>query len=108
MRRLLGPCALALCLLLWAPAADAKKRKGVKLYLHGLGLGEWFWKFQAIAKFNYAVQQATAGHVSVTVDRLGYGASSRPPDGGKICIGSEADVPHQIVQALKSGSYAVG
>jgi pimeloyl-ACP methyl ester carboxylesterase len=86
----------------------AKKRpKGATLYLHGLGVAEWLWYFQGVPSYNYAVQQARAGHVSVTVDRLGYGASSRP-DGNQICIGSDADIAHQIVQALKSGSYAVG
>jgi pimeloyl-ACP methyl ester carboxylesterase len=64
------------------------------------------WYFQAIPSYNYALQQAKAGHVSVTIDRLGYGASSRP-DGNQVCIGSEADVAHQVVRALKTGSYAV-
>jgi pimeloyl-ACP methyl ester carboxylesterase len=92
-----------------ASTSKRKKRsKGATLYLHGLGVGEWLWYFAAVPSFNYALQQAKAGHVSVTVDRLGYGASSQPPDGGKICIGSEADIAHQIVQALKSGSYTVG
>ena len=67
-----------------ALAAASKKKKakkrprGVTLYLHGLGLGEWFWNFQPVAGVNYALQQARAGHVSVTVDRVGYGAE-RPP-----------------------------
>jgi pimeloyl-ACP methyl ester carboxylesterase len=93
-----------------ALSARKKKRKpkSATLYLHGLGLGEWFWNFQPIARFNYALQQATAGHVSVTVDRLGYGASGGPLDGNNSCIGSQADVAHQIVQALKSGTYSVG
>src|SRR3954453_10680274 len=162
MKRLFGPCAVVLCLLLVAaPAAGAKAKKKVKaasvsvtftvkntntsqfacasdgatyqvkghisgpasalasaskkkkkakkrpkavtLYMHGLGLGEWFWNFTPIPGYNYALQQARAGHVSVTVDRLGYGASSRP-DGNKICIGSQADVTHQIVQQLKTGT----
>jgi pimeloyl-ACP methyl ester carboxylesterase len=91
-----------------ASASKKKKRpQGTTLYLHGLGVGEWLWYFPAVSSVNYALQQAKAGHVSVTVDRLGYGASSRPPDGNKICIGSEADIAHQIVQALKNGSYAV-
>jgi pimeloyl-ACP methyl ester carboxylesterase len=91
-----------------ASTSKPKKRsKGATLYLHGLGVGEWLWNFAPIPSFNYALQQAKAGHVSVTVDRLGYGASSRPPDGNMICIGSEADIAHQIVQALKSGAYAV-
>ena len=93
-----------------ASTAKAKKKKkkrpkGATLYLHGLGVGEWLWYF-SIPGYNYALQQAKAGHVSVTVDRLGYGASGRP-DGNQNCIGSQADVAHQIVQALKSGSYAV-
>ena len=95
-----------------ALAAASKKKKakkrprGVTLYLHGLGLGEWFWNFQPVAGVNYALQQARAGHVSVTVDRIGYGLSGHP-DGNQSCIGSQADVAHQFVQALKTGSYAV-
>jgi pimeloyl-ACP methyl ester carboxylesterase len=92
-----------------ALAASSKKKKrkpkGATLYLHGLGVGEWLWYF-GIPSYNYALQQAKAGHVSVTVDRLGYGASGRP-DGNQNCIGSQADVAHQIVQALKNGTYAV-
>jgi pimeloyl-ACP methyl ester carboxylesterase len=84
-----------------------KRRRGVTVYLHGLGLGEWFWSFKPVKSVDYAVQQARAGHVSVTVDRIGYGASSHP-DGNQSCIGSQADVAHQIVQALKNGSYSVG
>ena len=95
-----------------ALAAASKKKKakkrprGVTLYLHGLGLGEWFWNFQPVAGVNYALQQARAGHVSVTVDRVGYGLSGHP-DGNQSCIGSQADVAHQLVQALKTGSYTV-
>lgn len=94
-----------------ALASTSKKRKrrptGATLYLHGLGVAEWLWYFPpSYASYNYALQEAKAGHVSVTVDRLGYGASSRPP-GNQVCIGSEADVAHQIVQALKTGGYAV-
>jgi pimeloyl-ACP methyl ester carboxylesterase len=83
-----------------------KRPKSATLYLHGLGVGEWLWYF-GIPSYNYALQQAKAGHVSVTVDRLGYGASGRP-DGNQNCIGSQADVAHQIVQSLRNGSYTVG
>jgi pimeloyl-ACP methyl ester carboxylesterase len=40
------------------------------------------------------------------VDRIGYGASGHPP-GLASCIGSQADVAHQIVQHLRTGSYTV-
>ena len=89
-----------------AKRKQKKRPRGVTLYLHGLGVAEWLWYFEGVPSYNYALQQARAGHVSVTVDRLGYGASSRP-DGNQICIGSEADIAHQIVQALKTGSYTV-
>src|SRR2546425_2419113 len=42
-------------------AASKKKKKKKKttsaatLYLHGLGLGEWFWNFQPISGFDYAL-----------------------------------------------------
>ena len=90
---------------LTAPAKG--KRAGVTLYLHGLGLGEWLWNFQPVKSYNFVAGMARTGHASVTVDRLGYGASDKPPDGKSICIGSQADVAHQIVGQLKAGSYTV-
>jgi pimeloyl-ACP methyl ester carboxylesterase len=59
-----------------------------------------------ISGYDYAQAQAKRGHVSVTIDRLGYGASDYL-DGIKICLGSQADIAHQVVQALRAGSYEV-
>ena len=80
---------------------------GVTLYLHGLGLGEWLWNFQPVKSANFVRGMARARHASVTIDRLGYGASDRPADGKSVCIGSQADIAHQIVGQLKAGSYTV-
>jgi pimeloyl-ACP methyl ester carboxylesterase len=80
------------------------KRAGVTLYLHGLGVAEWLWYFP-LQRYNHARAMARAGHVSVTIDRLGYGASDKPASGKSVCIGSQADIAHQIVQQLRSGSY---
>ncbi|HUR73837.1 MAG TPA: alpha/beta hydrolase [Sporichthya sp.] len=55
---------------------------------------------------NFVRTLATLGHVSVAVDRLGYGSSDKP-EGLATCFGSEADVAGQMVAALKSGSYTV-
>jgi pimeloyl-ACP methyl ester carboxylesterase len=88
---------------LTAPAKG--KKPGVTLYLHGLGLGEWLWNFQPVKSYNFVAGMARAGHASVTVDRLGYGVSDHPHDGKLVCIGSQADVAHQIVGQLKAGSY---
>ncbi len=56
---------------------------------------------------NWVRALATLGHVSIAVDRLGYGKSDKPP-GLATCFGSEADVAGQMVDALKSGTYTVG
>src|SRR4051812_47695055 len=50
---------------------------GATLYLHGLGLGEWLWNFP-VQRYSFVRAMARAGHVSVSVDRLGYGQSDRP------------------------------
>ena len=75
----------------------------VTLLEHGLSYGEFFGNSD-IPGYNFAERQAEAGHVTVTVDRLGYGASDKPV-GDNICFGSRADIAHQEVQQLKAGSY---
>jgi pimeloyl-ACP methyl ester carboxylesterase len=80
------------------------RRSGVTLYLHGLGVAEWLWHFP-VARYSHARAMALAGHASVTIDRLGYGASDKPASGKSVCIGSQADIAHQIVGQLRAGSY---
>jgi pimeloyl-ACP methyl ester carboxylesterase len=109
--------------------ARTKRRRSTRrasLYLHGLGLGEWFWTFKGLSSggvppgvpvtavrppvipgYDYAGAQARRGHVSVTVDRLGYDSSDYL-DGNQICLGGHADIAHQVVQALRTGRYEVG
>src|SRR5437879_5732638 len=75
------------------------------LYLHGLGFGVFFWDFGAAPAYDFAATMAAAGHVSVIIDRLGYGASGHPT-GTQSCIGGHADIAHQIVQQLRDGTYS--
>ena len=82
-------------------------RLGVTLYLHGLGLGEWLWNFHPLRRHSFVRGMARARHVSVTIDRLGYGRSDKPASGRGVCIGSQADVAHQIVGQLRTGAYKV-
>jgi pimeloyl-ACP methyl ester carboxylesterase len=82
------------------------RRKTVTLYLHGLGFGEWMWHFTAVPAYDYATLQAKSGHVSVTIDRLGYDASGRP-EGKQSCLAGQASIAHQIIGALRKGSYTV-
>jgi hypothetical protein len=74
------------------------------LYSHGDGYDESFWRFTHDESYNYVDQMARRGHVSVSIDRLGYGASSRP-NGNMVCFGTEATVLHQIVGQLRTGHY---
>jgi pimeloyl-ACP methyl ester carboxylesterase len=87
------------------PAAGTGRRSAT-LYLHDFSFGEFFWSFGAVPRYDYAAALARAGHVSVVVDRLGYGSSGHP-EGAQTCLGAQADVAHQIVGALRSGNYVV-
>jgi pimeloyl-ACP methyl ester carboxylesterase len=86
-----------------APGASGKQ-PAATLYLHDFAFGEFFWSFGAVPRNDYAAALARAGHVSVVVDRLGYGASGHP-EGDRTCLGAQADVAHQIVEELRSGDY---
>ena len=89
-----------------APASALDDPKAATLYLHAVTQGEFYWQFNAVPGYNVAQQQARNGHVSVTIDRLGYGASDKPP-GLATCFGSQADTANQVVTALRTGSYRV-
>ncbi|MGV9818130.1 alpha/beta hydrolase [Nocardia xishanensis] len=88
-----------------ADALAGDTAAGASLYLHGLELGEWFWRFGDVPGYDHAREMAERGHVSVTVDRLGYGASGQP-QGTLSCVGGQATIAHQIVQDLRSGDYS--
>lgn len=90
-----------------APAGALDSPSAATLYLHAVTWGAYYWHLQDIPGYDYASNMAEKGHVSVLVDRLGYGASGHPAGNGGTCFGSEADVAHQILQALKTGSYTL-
>jgi pimeloyl-ACP methyl ester carboxylesterase len=91
---------------LTAPASVLSgSKRAITLYQHGIASGEWYWRLD-VPGYHYAEELAKRGHASLTVDRLGYGASDRP-DGLDTCIGAEADIAHQIVRQLRSGKYSL-
>jgi pimeloyl-ACP methyl ester carboxylesterase len=81
--------------------------RAATLYLHGNAVDERIWRYTKTEGYNHVAEMARAGFVSVSIDRLGYGASDAPP-GKENCFGDEADVAHQIVGQLRSGSYRSG
>ena len=81
--------------------------RAITVYLTGLDVGEWNWRFKSVAGYDWPAEMAKLGQTSLTIDMLGYGASGHP-HGNSVCVGSQADVTHQIIAKLRSGHYAVG
>lgn len=90
-----------------APRSALENPTAATLYLHAVTWGEYYFNFTGVPDYDFATQLAERGHTSVIVDRLGYGTSDKPP-GNATCFGSEADVAHQMVQALRNGTYQTG
>jgi hypothetical protein len=91
---------------LTAPAALlATPGSPVTLYLHDFSTGEWYWRLD-VDGYHHTEEMARRGLASVTIDRLGYGASDRV-NGFHTCVGAQADVTDQIVQQLRTGAYTV-
>ena len=84
--------------------AALKNPRAVTLYLHGLGFGEFFWRYRSAKGYDFASGMAKRGHVSVVIDRLGYGSSGKPT-GMASCLGGQATIAHQIIGQLRSGRY---
>jgi pimeloyl-ACP methyl ester carboxylesterase len=85
--------------------ALGRSHPAVTVYTHSAGQNaDTIWRFRAVTGYDYALEQARAGHVSVVVDRLGYGASDIP-NGKQICVGTQADVLHQVIAQLRLGTY---
>src|SRR5947207_9534731 len=89
-------------------ALSSDRARTVTLYLFGYEAGEWNWDLKGVPGYDYAAEMARRGHVSLTIDELGYGASGHPANGTETCQGAEADITHQIVQKLRHGEYTLG
>ena len=88
---------------LTGPRATLERPRAVTFYLYGYDGGEWNWRLD-VPGYDHAAEMARLGHVSLTIDELGYGRSDHP-DGMATCIGAQADIAHQIVGMLRSGRY---
>src|SRR3954470_16864874 len=67
-------------------AALDRSAGAVTIYLYGYEGGEWNWDLTSPSGYAYAQRMAGAGHVSLTLDELGYGSSDRPSDGNDVCV----------------------
>ncbi|WP_241004406.1 alpha/beta fold hydrolase [Conexibacter sp. SYSU D00693] len=85
-------------------ALDAKE-PAATLYLHGLGYGGWFFRFQDVPGYDYARQQADAGHASIVLDRLGNPNDDQLANGLATCFSSQADMADQVIRAMRVAGY---
>lgn len=89
-------------------ALTSGKAQSITMYLFGYEAGEWNWELKGVPGYDYAAEMAKLGHVSLTLDELGYGASGHPKNGNETCQGAEADITHQIIQKLRQHEYTLG
>src|SRR5436309_9794607 len=68
-----------------APAgALSVSPRTITMYLSGYEGGQWNWDLK-VPGYDYAAEMAKLGHMSLTLDELGYGQSGFPPDGNLTC-----------------------
>jgi pimeloyl-ACP methyl ester carboxylesterase len=89
-------------------ALASGEARTIAVYLFGYDSAEWNWNLKGVPGYDYAAEMAKRGHVSLTLDELGYGASDHPANGNQTCQGAEAAITHQIIQKLRGGEYSLG
>ena len=89
-----------------ADALAATTTHRVNVLVHDITTGGWFWRMPGHPDVDYAGRLADEGEVSLVIDRLGYDASP-VARGTSTCLGSQADVLHQVIQQVRAGSSAI-
>ena len=90
------------------PHSDLKTHKAetITLLLHGFSTGSFQWYLTDVPGYSHIREMAALGQTSLTIDRLGYDASGHP-NGFLTCYGAAANMAHQIVQQLRTGTYEI-
>lgn len=86
------------------PSVLSAPVRAVTLYVHPGSGGEYTWHLKEIPAYDHITQMAQLGHASVAFDIPGYDASGHPA-GFQVCMGSMADIIHQVIEGLRSGRY---
>jgi pimeloyl-ACP methyl ester carboxylesterase len=82
--------------------ADGSPRV-VEVLIPGLTYGASYWNFPLDpSRYSYVRAATAAGFATLSIDRLGTGASSHPP-AAEVTATSEAFALHQVVQRLRAG-----
>ena len=74
------------------------------LLVHGGTYNRVYWDFPYRPNtYNFRLAMNRAGFSTLTLDRLGTGASSRPPS-ATLSANAQASAIHQVIQALRQGN----
>jgi pimeloyl-ACP methyl ester carboxylesterase len=78
----------------------------LQVLVHGITASRVYWDLPLRGEVYSYVQRATrAGFATFNFERIGIGASDRPP-AADVTLDSNAFVLHQVVQALRTGTLA--
>lgn len=98
---LLGGGDLAISGRLCLPAGGAPET--VMLALHGITYNESYWNSAFEPEtYDFSDAMTEAGYAVFAIDRLGYGASTRPP-AAAVTLDVQAEVTHQVITKLRGG-----
>jgi pimeloyl-ACP methyl ester carboxylesterase len=96
------PAAYRIAAELCRPKRD--RERTLQILIHGASYNRSYWDFPFMSRhYSYVRHANAAGFSTLAIDRLGSGASDRPP-GELVSVHASAHTIHQIVSALRSGS----
>jgi pimeloyl-ACP methyl ester carboxylesterase len=88
----------------WLTVPEPAVRNELQILLHGAGYDHRYWDWPLDREtYSYVEHCRRTGHATLAIDRVGSGASSRPP-GGVNTVHSQAGALHEIVTAARDGS----
>jgi pimeloyl-ACP methyl ester carboxylesterase len=87
----------------WLTVPDARPRDELHILLHGAAYDHryWDWPVQP-ERYSYARRAADRGIATLAVDRIGNGASARPP-GRENTVAAQSSVVDDVVRAARTG-----
>jgi pimeloyl-ACP methyl ester carboxylesterase len=87
----------------WLCADGSLAGRAAEVLIPGMTYGASYWNFPIDpARYSYVRAATAAGYATLAIDRLGTGASGRPP-AAEVTATSEAFALHQVVAALHAG-----
>jgi pimeloyl-ACP methyl ester carboxylesterase len=90
----------------WLTVPETAVRNELQILLHGAGYDHRYWDWPLDREtYSYVEYCRRTGHATLAIDRVGSGASSRPP-GRLNSVHAQADALHQIVAAVRDGGLA--